>query len=208
MESLINTPTKFYISLVVTMTLSGCGAKQADIAGEVERPPELVKALEEFNDNGDPGELPSGDAFELTSLADEAYDREDWSLAEKYYRRLINQVPTDAYGYFRLGNVLMQFARVDNAINAYNQAIKRDPNHIRALKNRSLAYLLSAELNLEGTVKILKSQNDSASASYQTALQSLQRLNGLPLNEVISPVQGLYLEHEDTYEDTFDAGDL
>lgn len=208
MESLKITPTTIYITLVFAMSLTGCVANQAEIEGGVEKPPELVKALKEFRNNGDPGELPTGDAFELSSLADEAYDREDWALAEKYYRRLINQVPTDAYGYFRLGNVLMQFARVDNAINAYNQAIKRDPNHIRALKNRSLAYLLSAELNLEGTVKILKSQNDSASASYQTALQNLQRLNGLPLNEAISPVQGLYLDHTETHEDAFDASDL
>jgi len=185
--------------LAMSFAMTGCVATQAKVTGEVEKPAELVKAIEEITTEPEPKEeLPGFDAFELSSLADNAYNREDWALAEKYYRRLISQVPQDAYGYFRLGNVLMQYAKVDGAINAYNQAIKREPTHIRALKNRSLAYLLSAEINLESTVKILKEQNDSASDGYLIALGNLQRLNVMPLNETVSPVEGLYLDRPDS----------
>jgi len=92
----------------------------------------------------------------------------------------------------------MQYAKVAGAINAYNQAIKREPTHIRALKNRPLAYLLSAEINLESTVIILKEQNDSASDGYLIALGNLQRLNVMPLNETVSPIEGLYLDRPDS----------
>jgi len=187
------------VVLAMSFAMTGCVATQAKVTGEVEKPAELVKAIEEITTEPESKEeLPGFDAFELSSLADNAYNREDWALAEKYYRRLISQVPQDAYGYFRLGNVLMQYAKVDGAINAYNQAIKREPTHIRALKNRSLAYLLSAEINLESTVKILKEQNDSASDGYLIALGNLQRLNAMPLNETVSPVEGLYLDRPDS----------
>ena len=185
--------------LACSFSITGCVASQAEVAMDIEKPPELVQALEQVKSSPEQVERLQGfDAFEVSSLADEAYAREDWALAEKYYRRLVNQVPQDAYGYFRLGNVLMQYGRVDGAINAYNQALKREPNHIRALKNRSLAYLLSAEINLETTVSILKNQNDSSTERYMVALGNLQRLNGMPLNETVSPVEGLYLENSNS----------
>ena len=185
----------------LSFVLSGCVAKQAIVTDEIEKPAELVESIEKITMAAPEAAQATGfDAFELSGVADDAYNREDWGMAEKYYRRLIRQVPQDAYGYFRLGNVLMQFAKLDAAINAYNQALTREPNHIRALKNRSLAYLLRAEINLENTVAILKKQNDSASESYLIALGNLQRLNGMPLHETVSPVQGLYLETPDSRE--------
>jgi len=189
--------TSFFARAVLfglSFTMAGCVTPKANITAEIERPAELVEAIPQITSVPEPEELPGSDAFELSGVADDAYNREDWAVAEKYYRRLIKKVPTDAYAYFRLGNVLMQYAKVDGAINAYNQALTREPNHIRALKNRSLAYLLRAEINLENTVDILKKQNDSASDSYMIALGNLQRLNGLPLNESISPVQGLFID--------------
>lgn len=132
-------------------------------------------------------------AFDLTKVADDAYKSEEWPVAAKYYRRLTQQVPQDAYGYFRLGNVLMQQGRVDAAIKAFDQALIREPGHMRALKNRSLAYLFSAELHMEETVKIMQSRDDTATENYRTALLKLQRLNSLPLNDSASPVLGLYM---------------
>ena len=184
--------------LGLSFTMTGCVTSKSNIVGEIEKPPELVESIEQITTAPAQQELPGFDAFELSSVADDAYKREDWAIAEKFYRRLIKQVPQDAYAYFRLGNVLMQYAKVDGAINAYNQALTREPNHIRALKNRSLAYLLRAEINLENTVDILKKQNDSASDSYLIALGNLQRLNAMPLHETVSPVQGLYLDKTDS----------
>jgi len=94
---------------------------------------------------------------------------------------------------------------VEGAIDAYNEALKRDPSDIRALKNRSLAYLLVAENSLERTAGVLSRQKDPTADGYLVALMKLQRLNGLALSESISPVQGLYLDQPDGYEESIDA---
>lgn len=133
-------------------------------------------------------------AFELTARADRAYEHEDWHTAEKFYRRLNTQVPEDAYGYFRLGNTLMRQEHIDGAIVAYNETLKRDNKHQGALKNRSLAYLLQAELHLEHTVLMLERQNDQAAERYRFALNGVHTINSMQLNEAPSPIEGLYTQ--------------
>ena len=141
---------------------------------------------------------PSSDynAFELVARADQAYDREDWHTAEKFYRRLNTHVPDDAYGQFRLGNTLMRQEHIDGAIIAYNETLKRDDKHQGALKNRSLAYLLQAELHLEHTVLMLERQNDQAAERYRFALNGIHTINSMQLNEAPSPIDGLYTQAE------------
>jgi len=193
--------------LVLASVVTGCASNQT--AEENQKPAELVQALEKISstnaaqhraDNGS-----RENAFKLSGKADAAYENENWKLAEKYYRSLTRQVPQDAYGYFQLGNVLMQLRKVDGAIEAYNEALKREPNDMRALKNRSLAYLLVAENSLERTAGVLSRKNDPAADGYLEALMRLQRLNGLALSESVSPVQGLYLDQPADSEETFDA---
>jgi len=99
----------------------------------------------------------------------------------------------------------MQTRQVKGAIDAYNEALKRNPNDTRTLKNRALAYLLVAENSLERTAGVLSKKRDPAADDYLVALMNLQRLNGLALSESMSPVQGLYLEQSDEYDEAIDA---
>ncbi len=182
----------FFFTLV--MTASGCAANGPRVEEVLERPVEIAAFADSHKSQSVSGESTIGDAFALASMGDRAYEIEEWVVAEKFYRRLVAKVPGDAYGYFRLGNVLMQRSEVEGAINAYNKSIERDPTNVRALKNRSLAFLLSAELHLENTVRILDSLDDEAAGNYRRALSSLQRLNDIPLNETVSPIEGLHSE--------------
>lgn len=205
MEKITSTPQAVIVLLLGTLvTLSGCATKAPQVKDVLEKPAELAAVVEKIKMQPVLKNEEVNDAFELSSLADRAYRMENWSVAEKYYRRLVNQVPQDAYGYFRLGNVLMQLTKVESAVNAYNKSLKRDPNNVRALKNRSIAFLLAAELHLEKTVQVLQRQSDTSASGYQIALRKLQRLNNLPLNESTSPVQGLFIDYSGPIEEVSD----
>lgn len=203
--------TRFKLSKVAVIVLAGvmtgCASNQSVESSEP--PAELVQALDKVSSTNAAAyrvqTKSKESAFKLSGRADAAYESENWSLAEKYYRDLTRQVPQDSYGYFQLGNVLMQTRQVKGAIDAYNEALKRNPNDTRTLKNRALAYLLVAENSLERTAGVLSKKRDPAADDYLVALMNLQRLNGLALSESMSPVQGLYIEQPGEYDEAIDA---
>jgi tetratricopeptide (TPR) repeat protein len=68
------------------------------------------------------------------------YNRQDYALAEKYYRVAIGIDPRYALAYFDLGNVLDETGRVMEAIQAYNTALQLAPTYGDAHYNVALAY--------------------------------------------------------------------
>jgi len=68
------------------------------------------------------------------------YNRQDYVLAERYYRAAIEVDPRYALAYFDLGNVLDETGRLQDAIRAYNSAIALAPTYADAHYNLALAY--------------------------------------------------------------------
>ena len=80
----------------------------------------------------------------LTVEADQADYRRDWEQAEQLYRQATVQDPSQAYLWFRLGNVLMYRTRLGEARDAYREAINRDQGFAKAWNNLATAHLLEA----------------------------------------------------------------
>lgn len=86
----------------------------------------------------------SPDPFALRKQANEAYDAQRWDEAGKLYRRLVDAVPADAEGWFRLGNVYARLGRPDQAVGAYREALLRQPGNAKAWHNMGLVQLRQA----------------------------------------------------------------
>ena len=68
------------------------------------------------------------------------YNRQEYPLAEKYYRAAIEIDPRYALAYFDLGNVLDETGRVAEAVQAYKAALQLAPTYADAHYNLALAY--------------------------------------------------------------------
>jgi len=68
------------------------------------------------------------------------YNRQDYALAEQYYRAAIAIDSRYALAYFDLGNVLDETGRVAEAIQAYKAALQLAPTYADAHYNLALAY--------------------------------------------------------------------
>lgn len=130
------------------------------------------------------------DPFELTAIADFAYDRGDWLVAEREYQQLAELVPTDAYALTRLGNVRLKRNDFTGAIHAYGQALERDPAAARAHYNLATAHLLLARESLQSSLRHLP-RNDAGAMVINEKLKHFEVLVYEPLVEVRSPNKGL-----------------
>lgn len=83
--------------------------------------------------NTNPVEKPN--AYDLEQRAAEAYRNQDWQKAETYYSELITLVPGNAEVWFRLGNVYVRNNKPDEALQAYREAVIRQPNLGKAWHN-------------------------------------------------------------------------
>ena len=75
---------------------------------------------------------------DLTRVREEAYaayEKSDYSSAAESFALLVEKSPEDVEFWFRLGN---SYARIQNpqlAVNAYQNALLRDPTHVKAWYN-------------------------------------------------------------------------
>lgn len=120
-------------------------------------------------------------AFDLVAEADRAYLESRWLEAEQYYSAVIEEVPEDPYAWFRLGNTQLRQGRVDSAIHAFQEALKRDPQHAKTHYNLSTAYLLQASAALEHSGQSLRPQ-DPGKMAVEQRLQQLKKLINAPLD--------------------------
>lgn len=68
------------------------------------------------------------------------YNRQEYGLAEKHYRRAVEIDTRYALAYFDLGNVLDETGRVTEAIQIYKTALQLAPTYADAHYNLALAY--------------------------------------------------------------------
>ena len=85
-------------------------------------------------------ELDSEHAAAHINLGTLYYNRQEYALAEKHYRRAIAVDPRYALAYFDLGNVLDETGRVKDAIQTYCTALQLAPTYADAHYNLALAY--------------------------------------------------------------------
>ncbi len=130
------------------------------------------------------------DPFELTAIADFAYDRGDWLVAAREYQQLAQLVPNDAYALTRLGNVKLKQNDFEGAIHAYGKALERDPQAARAHYNLATAHLLLARDSLQASLRNLP-RNDGGALVINEKLKHFEALVYEPLIETSSPNKGL-----------------
>lgn len=88
------------------------------------------------------------DIVELERTADLAYQQNDLVESERQYAELARRMPELALHWFRLGNVFARTQRPDAAINAYREAVLRDPKYTRAWYNMSIVQIRQAANSL------------------------------------------------------------
>lgn len=89
--------------------------------------------------------LDSRAVFELSEQADRAYRESRWIDAVRDYQQLTEQVPHDAYAWFRLGNTFAQQGAYERAIHAFETSLTHDSEQPKPWFNLSTAYLLNAQ---------------------------------------------------------------
>jgi cytochrome c-type biogenesis protein CcmH/NrfG len=82
--------------------------------------------------------------IEVEKRAYEAYQQEDWALAEREYRYLVQQVPSQSDPWFKLGNIYARTGQLDFAIGTYREALKRDPKNSKIWHNLGVVQLRQA----------------------------------------------------------------
>lgn len=87
---------------------------------------------------------PEIDLFDLQTSATTAYDNGDMVESEKLYLQLTKRVAEEAQPWFRLGNVYAKTNRPGLAIQAYQEALVREPDLAKAWFNMGVLQLKMA----------------------------------------------------------------
>jgi tetratricopeptide (TPR) repeat protein len=85
------------------------------------------------------------DARAALNLGTILYNRREYSAAEELYRRATIADPGRALAWFDLGNALDELARIDEAIDAYEVAVRLCPTYADARYNLALAHERAGE---------------------------------------------------------------
>ncbi len=97
---------------------------------------------------------PSAPASKLANVigqeqaADKAYMAGDMQSSITLYRELTREVPQESDYWYRLGNAYARLQLPDEAVNAYQEAIKRNAAHARAWHNLGVVRLRQAQAAL------------------------------------------------------------
>jgi Flp pilus assembly protein TadD len=126
------------------------------------------------HNGGSASKLPPDDV----DHADAAYARGDWEAAEAWYRKLTQHAGRHPYPWFRLGNIYARTHRLELAVNAYGESLKRDANQPKALHNLALANLMIAKEALETGVNRLTTEEPSAQMSRELLAELRQLMGG------------------------------
>ena len=84
------------------------------------------------------------DALAYQKRAEQAYDADNLAQALADYQALTRALPLNADYWFRLGNVHVRLNQPDEAVDAYNHALQREPKHAKAWHNLGIVRLRQA----------------------------------------------------------------
>ncbi len=80
-------------------------------------------------------------------LADEAYAKGNYVEAERAYKRMTIDNPSEAYNWFKLANVYARTNRPKEAKDAYQESLIRKPENAKAWHNLGVIQLREAALS-------------------------------------------------------------
>jgi tetratricopeptide (TPR) repeat protein len=123
------------------------------------------------------------DVFEVSALAERAYKESRWTDAARHYQQLTEQIPGDAYIWFRLANTYTQKGDFNQAIHAYEMSIERDSLQPKPWFNLSTTYLLNAKAALLQSWENLRAQ-DPARALIMKRIEAIDMLMNQELGEI------------------------
>jgi hypothetical protein len=86
--------------------------------------------------------------LQVQQQADQAYTSGDMAASIALYQKLTEAVPQEADYWYRLGNAYARLQQPDQAVDAYQQAIKRNGAHARAWHNLAIVRMRQAQAAL------------------------------------------------------------
>ncbi len=81
------------------------------------------------------------------NIARIAYANGDYEVAERAYRRLTVDMPSDALSWYKLGNIYARKNNPSEAQKAYKEALLRDPENAKIWHNLGIVQLREATLS-------------------------------------------------------------
>ena len=120
--------------------------------------------------------------------ADAAYRSNDMQHAAALYLQLTRIVPQEAEYLYMLGNAYVRIEQPDQAVQAYQQAIARNPNHTRAWHNLGIVRMRQAMAAFVSSADTARAGDPMRELSTQLADQ-LARIGQGSLNSSKPQVQ-------------------
>jgi tetratricopeptide (TPR) repeat protein len=106
--------------------------------------------------------------------ADQAYTSGDMAGSIALYQKLTEAVPQEADYWYRLGNAYARLQQPDQAVDAYQQAIKRNGAHARAWHNLAIVRMRQAQAALIVSVSSA-AKDDPIRAQSDQLLKALEK---------------------------------
>jgi hypothetical protein len=101
--------------------------------------------------------------------ANAAYQSGDMEHAAALYLQLTKMIPQEADYWYMLGNAYVRTQQPDQAVQAYQQAIARNPNHARAWHNLGIVRMRQAMAAFVSSASTAKAEDPMHEVSTQLA---------------------------------------
>lgn len=112
--------------------------------------------------------------LQVQQQADQAYTSGDMAGSIPLYQKLTEAVPQEAEYWYRLGNAYARLQQPDQAVDAYQQAIKRNGAHARAWHNLAIVRMRQAQAALIVSVSSA-AKDDPIRAQSDQLLKALEK---------------------------------
>lgn len=168
MNMRISTTLKLATVLALSVLATACASVPSNDDGSADK-----QTVDRYSD----------DVFRVSEFAEQAYRESRWTDAARHYQQLTEQVPSDAYIWFRLANTYVQKGDFNEAIHAYEMSIERDAMQPKPWFNLSTTYLLNAKAAMLQSWENLR-PGDPARELIMRRIESLDILMNQDLGEI------------------------
>jgi len=158
--------TRVFVFVMVGFLLSACAATGRDdsVQGAIEQ---------------------GSRTMDLYREGMKAYTEGNMEVAENKLSQLVERVPEDSQVWFRLGNIYARTNRPRQAVQAYQDALVRDPSLAKAWHNMGVVRLRQAVNDFVSLAKSVPADDPLHSRGMKISNTLLALLNELPENESV-----------------------
>ena len=115
------------------------------------------------------------DLLALREQANEAYIKDDFANAEKYYETLVRELPEEPEHWFRLANIYVATDRPYSSMGLYREAVIRDPKFTKAWYNLGIVQLKQTAFSLNEMLTYTNKQDPL----YSKAAEMLEEIKAI-----------------------------